>query len=130
MLAANPGAELVGVAPIAGTYWFGLRDRVGGFDPYRYSTFAGNHSVAVDERGGGMVDDLAGGGGPVTERIWHDGTVYGTHFGTLAPAPLRLVWFTFGLSPLLLGVTGFTVWWTERRSARNRRRTSAGTPSP
>lgn len=125
VLASNPGAQLVGVTPGSGTYWFALRDGPGEtgapFDPYRYSTFAGNHSVAVDDRGGGTVDRLSG-GGPFTERVWRDGTLYGLHFGTLvAPLP-RALWLAFGLSPLVLGVTGFTVWQVKNRSARNRRR--------
>lgn len=133
VLASRPGTAMVGVSPIDGTYWFRLADKPdsgGGapFDPYRYSTFAGSRSVAVDSRGGGALEDLPSEDEPFTERVWRDGTLYGLHFGTIVSALPRTVWMLFGLSPLLLAITGFTVWWTKRRSARNRRRRRKASP--
>jgi uncharacterized iron-regulated membrane protein len=49
------------------------------------------------------------------------------------PAIPRVIWLLFGLSPVLLGITGTTVWLTKSRSNRNRRRrrkavAAGGTP--
>jgi uncharacterized iron-regulated membrane protein len=55
-------------------------------------------------------------------RYRDEGFYYGLHFGTLVPGPPRLVWLGFGLAPVLLGITGLTVWLTKSRSTRHRRR--------
>jgi uncharacterized iron-regulated membrane protein len=103
-----------------GGYGFRL---TAGADPYRYWNFSGNAFVAVDSHGGGVQDwapreEAA----PLSQRLWNDGWYDGLHFGTLVGPLPRVVLLVFGLSPLLLGVTGLTVWWTKSRSARNRRR--------
>ncbi|MGH3816101.1 MAG: PepSY domain-containing protein [Pseudonocardiaceae bacterium] len=58
---------------------------------------------------------------------WDNDVYYGLHFGTIVPGLHRVIWVIFGLSPVLLAVTGVTVWLTKWRSrrARHRRRTEA-----
>jgi uncharacterized iron-regulated membrane protein len=124
-LTAHPGARVAGFTEQhpgqpGGSYGFRLAD---GFDPYRYWNYAGDAYVAVDSHGGGIQDwaprepDA-----PWTQRLWNGGGYDGLHFGTLVGPWPRLVLLAFGLTPLLLGWTGLTVWWTKSRSARNRRR--------
>ena len=132
-LRLHPGAEVTGLGlPTAGAgpggYLLRLRS---GPDPYAYSDFPGNHAVAVDRRGGGVIDYAPEPPGrPVTERWWSDGVYNGVHFGTVVPGLPRLVWLVFGLSPLLLGVTGTVLWLTGRRGARTRRRARRAAAAP
>jgi hypothetical protein len=84
----------------------------------------------VDSHGGGVQDWVPHEpSAPLSQRLWNNGVYDGLHFGTVvAPLP-RLVWLAFGLTPVLLGVTGVTVWLTKSRAARRRRqrrRSSAG----
>jgi uncharacterized iron-regulated membrane protein len=124
-LAAHPGARVIGLAEQhpenpGGTYGFRLAD---GFDPYRYWNFAGAAYVAVDSHGGGIQDwSPRQDGAPLTQRLWNEDVYDGLHFGTLVGPLPRLVWFGFGLTPLLLAWTGVAVWWTKSRGVRNRRR--------
>jgi uncharacterized iron-regulated membrane protein len=124
-LRAHPGARVVGFTEQhpqrpGGGYAFRLAD---GPDPYRYWNFSGNAFVAVDSHGGGIQDRVPREEwAPLSQRLWNEGWYDGLHFGTLVGPLPRAVWLLFGLSPLLLGYTGLTVWWTKSRSARNRRR--------
>lgn len=125
-LERHPGADVVGVteytpAEAGGTYDFRLRE---GVDPYRYSSFGGNIYVSVDSHGGGVLD-YSNTDGPIAERWWNNAVYYGLHFGSVVPGIPRLIWLLFGLTPVLLAVTGVTVWltkWRSRRSRRQRRR--------
>jgi uncharacterized iron-regulated membrane protein len=131
-LRLHPGAEVTGLGlPTPGfptTYLLRLRS---GPDPYAYSAFPGNHPVGVDRMGGGVIDYAPETPGrPLTERWWRDGTYNGVHFGTVVPGLPRLVWLVFGLSPLLLGVTGTVLWLTGRRGTRNRRRARRAAAAP
>lgn len=123
-LAAHPGAEVTAFdistpEQPGGTYGFRLRH---GYDPYGYWNYAGSLYVGVDSHGGGLQDYAPERAGtPTSEWLWNSGFYYGLHFGSaVAPLP-RLIWLVFGLSPVLLAVTGTTVWLTKSRSARNRR---------
>jgi uncharacterized iron-regulated membrane protein len=44
------------------------------------------------------------------------------HFGRFGPLPVRFVWITLGLMPIVLFVTGFLLWWKRRNQASARRR--------
>ncbi|WP_028926022.1 PepSY-associated TM helix domain-containing protein [Pseudonocardia acaciae] len=130
-LAAHPGAEVAGftaskVDQPGGAYSFRLRHD---FDPYRYWNWSGPISVTVDSHGGGVQDWAPEGPDvPATQRLWDGGFYYGLHFGTLVSPVPRVVFLLFGLAPVLLGVTGVTVWLTKRRGARNRRQRAPRAP--
>jgi uncharacterized iron-regulated membrane protein len=135
-LAAHPGAEVTGLSALHpeqpdGSYGFRLRK---GYDPYGYWNYSGALYVGVDSHGGGTQDYAPDRpNSPLTERLWDGGFYYGLHFGTVVPAIPRVIWLLFGLSPVLLGITGTTVWLTKSRSNRNRRRrrksiAAGGTP--
>lgn len=90
-----------------------------GVDMYKHSYGEGTDYVEVDSRGGG-VKVYPKATGPVTERYWETWQ-NGLHFGSLVPWVPRFLLFTlFGLTPILLAVTGITVWLTKRASRRNR----------
>lgn len=125
VLAAHPGAEfdaftLDEPTEPGGTYSFRLHQ---GFDPYHYWNYAGSITVRVDSHGGGMQDYAPNRPeDPAAQNLWETGFYNGLHFGTVVSPIPRLIWLTFGLTPVLLGVTGVTVWLTKSRSARNRKR--------
>jgi uncharacterized iron-regulated membrane protein len=123
-LAAHPGAEVIAIGAQrpeqrGGAYRFRLR---AGYDPYEYWNFSGNLYLSVDSHGGGTQDWVPHEpSAPLSQRLWNNGIYDGLHFGTVVGPLPRLVWLLFGLTPVLLGVTGVTVWLTKSRSARRRR---------
>jgi len=100
-----------------GNYGFYLRQ---GFDAYKDSYYQGQIYVQVDSHGGGTTD-YPKSGGTVTQQYWENWQ-NGLHFGSLVPWIPRLPGVVFGLTPILLAITGITVWLTKRRSRRNRAR--------
>ena len=124
-LAAHPGAQVAGISEIHperpdGSYGFRLYQ---GYDPYHHWNYAGSRYVGVDSHGGGIQDYAPErSGAPLTEQLWDDGFYYGLHFGSTVSGLPRVIWLLFGLSPVLLGITGTTVWLTKSRGNRNRRR--------
>jgi uncharacterized iron-regulated membrane protein len=117
----HPNARVVGVdvdEPRAkgGSYEFRM---VEGFDVGKDSTSPGNVRVTVDSHGGG-VRDRGNPDGPVTTQYW-ESWQDGLHFGSFVPwGPRLLVGVVFGLAPVLLGITGVSIWLVKRRSRRNR----------
>ena len=97
-----------------------------GWDSYQGSEWPGDAEVAVDRYSGRSEVLLAG---PETKRslgwiIWEDWN-YQVHAGIAVPWIPRAVWLLFGLTPLLLAVTGTTVWWIRRRKRKRKRRPTA-----
>jgi uncharacterized iron-regulated membrane protein len=124
----HPGAELVGIiehhpTDRHGYYRFLLRDRL---DRHRNSYSAGTIQVTVDSHGGGLTDSSPGNDSH-PKRLWRD-RVYNVHAGTIVPPGWRLIWLAFGLLPLLLAVSGATMWFARHRARSNRlrRRPSLG----
>ncbi|HTF54518.1 MAG TPA: PepSY-associated TM helix domain-containing protein [Pseudonocardia sp.] len=115
-LAAHPGAQVAGISEIHperpdGSYGFRLYQ---GYDPYHHWNYAGSRYVGVDSHGGGIQDYAPERpGAPLTERLWDDGFYYGLHFGSAVSGLPRVIWLLFGLTPVLLGITGTTVWLTK-----------------
>jgi len=129
-LAAVPGAELTSITlpgrdDRKGYYDVWLTD---GYDSFRASEWPGDAEVAVD-RWSGRTQIMWS--GPEAERpasqvLWEDWS-YPIHAGLAVGWLPRGVWLAFGLVPLMLAVTGVTVWWIRRRKRRAKRgRTPAG----
>jgi uncharacterized iron-regulated membrane protein len=136
-MALHPGTELTSVYlgtpdEPEGSYGIGLSD--GGYTPYGYSYGSDTVYVDVDSHGGGTVEYRYGftDGVPLAQQLWDNGTYFGLHFGSLVPGLPRVIWLVFGLTPVVLAVTGVTVWLAKHRSRRNRRRArrSAGLRAP
>lgn len=94
-----------------------------GWDSYRGGEWPGDAEVAVDRWGGETKVLYAG---PDTNRsvawqLWEDWS-YPLHAGVAVPWIPRIVWLGFGLVPLLLAITGTTVWWIRRRKRRAKRK--------
>ncbi|MGL5823274.1 MAG: PepSY-associated TM helix domain-containing protein [Nocardioides sp.] len=95
-----------------------------GFDPYRYSSYAGNLGVAVDRRTGEATVTYGFPEESVAQSMW-DQWNYPTHAGFVVNSWWRIIWLILGLTPLLLAVTGVSTWLVRQRSARDRRRAVA-----
>jgi uncharacterized iron-regulated membrane protein len=129
---AIPGSEVTSVTlPAAG-------DRKGyydiwvshGWDAYESSLWSGNTEVAVD-RYSGRAEVMWGDpdpARPISEVLWEEWS-YPVHAGTPVGWLPRLGWLAFGLVPLLLAVTGTTVWWIRRRKRGRKRSTARATPA-
>ncbi|MGC4111674.1 MAG: PepSY-associated TM helix domain-containing protein [Nocardioides sp.] len=91
-----------------------------GFDPYGESQYPGDLGVYVD-RHTGVAHDYYGGSDESTAQVLFDQYNYPVHSGYVVNGWWRLVWLVFGLSPLLLGVTGVSTWLVRRRTKRSRR---------
>lgn len=119
-VALHPRARLVGIDVEApkepgGLYEFRFSE---GYDLEKYSTSPGNVQVKIDSHGGGVVDDGQV-QGPITTKYW-ESWQDGLHFGALVPWEPRLVGVLVGLAPVLLAITGITIWLVKWRSRRNR----------
>ncbi len=82
----------------------------------------GNTEVGVDQHSGetkilyGDPDESR----PASQVLWSE-WLFASHAGYLfGPLP-RSVWFIFGLTPLLLAITGTAVWWIRRRKRKRKR---------
>jgi len=92
-----------------------------GVDPYAHAVHPGNVEVVVDRYSGrARIGYDMSRADAVGE--WWEGWQWGLHTGTFASWPWRAAfWLTFGLVPLLLGVTGTTMWLHKRRRRRAKR---------
>lgn len=120
-IALHPQGRLVGIditnpEDEDGRYEFRFTE---GIDLDLFSASKGNHEVKVDSHGGGVLDEGPV-TGPITTKYWEDWQD-ALHFGSLVPwVPRAMVWVVWGLAPVLLGITGITIWLVKWRSRRNR----------
>lgn len=101
-----------------------------GFDPYRYGSYPGQLEVDVDRHDARRthVDDL--GTAPTLSNKLLDAwgpSVF--HYGQAFNPWVRTIWFCFGLTPLILAVTGLSTWLVRRKTKRRRRRATAAVPA-
>jgi uncharacterized iron-regulated membrane protein len=97
-----------------------------GVDPYRFGTYPGNYGLYVDRYSGrSQVFWPDSPDRTLAAGFWQDWTGP-LHFGYVVGWIPRLGWLAFGLTPLLLAVTGTTTWLLRRRK---RRRKGPGGPS-
>jgi uncharacterized iron-regulated membrane protein len=107
--------------------WQAWVDR--GFSPWTREGGGGNTLVVMDQYTGKVLYDGTPEEGNVFEQAWSDWS-FPLHTGDWAGTPGRTIWLAVALSPLVLGVTGLTMW-LVRRSKRRRaaaRRVAAVTP--
>jgi uncharacterized iron-regulated membrane protein len=90
-----------------------------GFDPWTREGGAGNTYVAIDQYSGELLYDGSPEDGNVFDQVWDDWS-FPLHTGDFGGTATRVLWVGVGLSPLLLGITGTTMW-LVRRGKRARR---------
>jgi uncharacterized iron-regulated membrane protein len=98
-----------------------------GFDPWTREGGAGNVYVFVDQFSGKIVYDGKPGDGNVFDQLWDDWS-FPLHTGDFGGPVTRVLWFGVGVSPVVLGVTGVTMW-VIRRNKRAKRASPAASSS-
>ena len=92
-----------------------------GADPYKYGPYPGQVEVEVDRHDATHFKLAEDTHGPTLSNTIWDTWRYGTfHYGFAVNGWWRLVWFLFGLTPLLLAVTGISTA-LAKRSVRKRK---------
>jgi uncharacterized iron-regulated membrane protein len=95
------------------------------FDQYSHGGYPGQYGVDVDRHDATHVhvNDL-GAAPTLSNKLLDDygGSLF--HYGQSVNGWWRILWFTFGLTPLLLSITGVSTW-LVKRAARKRRRNAA-----
>jgi uncharacterized iron-regulated membrane protein len=133
-LAAVPGSEFVSVAMPAADDRKSFYDVwvATSIDSYEHYDWPGTHEVAVDRWSGRTKVIYPGngdGGHPnFTQRLWEDWN-FAAHAGTPVGWIPRVAWLGFGLTPLLLAVTGVSMWWIRRRKRRAKRPGGGAAPA-
>jgi uncharacterized iron-regulated membrane protein len=119
-----PGGRLVSVSvPDAkdktSTYFAYLAHRN---DPYDHGVYPGNVGVTIDRYSGKATITYPSRPDPPLSQQLADDWFYPLHAGTFENGWWRAVWLVFGLTPVLLAVTGVTTWLVRRRKRRRKRR--------
>lgn len=94
-----------------------------GFDPWTREGGAGNTYVMLDQYSGATVYDGTPEDGNVFDQAWDDWS-FPVHAGDFGGTFTRVIWVLLGLSPLVLAITGLTMYLIRLRK-RRRRRTAA-----
>lgn len=122
-LARSPGAVFGSARPVdpkdPKSYfdvWLATPD-----DPWRYSLGPGDREVAIDRHDAARARVLTSAPATLANRIWDDWRVPAGHFGVAVNGWWRIVWFAFGLTPLVLATTGVSTWLWKHGVARRRR---------
>jgi uncharacterized iron-regulated membrane protein len=131
---AGPNAELVYASlPDAGdktaTYdlWFSRN-----FDQYKHGAYPGQFEVEVDRHNAARVRVNDYGTAPtLSNKILDDLGPATFHYGESFNGWWRLIWLAFGLTPLVLAVTGLSTWLAKRTVKKRRKRAAtAATVTP
>jgi uncharacterized iron-regulated membrane protein len=82
--------------------------------------------VEVDARTGSLLDVVDLNRGDLASR--YEAMLYVLHFGQLGGLPVKILYAIGGLTPGLLSIAGFVLWWKRRavRVARETRRAHPG----
>jgi uncharacterized iron-regulated membrane protein len=95
-----------------------------GLDPWKYGEFPGNYSVTIDQYSGKVLDTNA----KRLDSSWganiFENWFYPIHAGIAVPWWARFIWFTFGMLPLFLAVTGMRMYLLKRGQRIKKRRTT------
>jgi uncharacterized iron-regulated membrane protein len=126
--AAPAGSRLVSVTvPAAGEktssyeMWFAH-----GIDTYAYSDYPGNYGVYVDRYSGRARRYFPNPANDTVTNNFMQNWASAIHMGNLVGWLPRLGWVAFGLTPLLLAITGTATWLMRRRMGRRKKRRGNG----
>ncbi|MFT4035923.1 MAG: PepSY-associated TM helix domain-containing protein [Patulibacter sp.] len=88
-------------------------------DPYDHGMYPGDKEVAVDQFSGKttLLYGAPGSTDTVAEDLWEHWN-YPIHAGTPVNGWWRTGWLIFGMTPVLLAITGVTTWWIRRGKAK------------
>jgi uncharacterized iron-regulated membrane protein len=89
-----------------------------GVDTYAYGDYPGNYGVYVDRYSGKAHQYFPNPANDTVTNNFMQNWASSIHMGTLVGWLPRLGWIAFGLTPLLLAVTGTVTWLMRRRMGR------------
>jgi uncharacterized iron-regulated membrane protein len=89
-----------------------------GIDTYRYSDYPGNFGVYVDRYSGNARQYFPNPDNATVTNEFMQNWWAGLHMGFVVGWLPRLGWVVFGLTPLLLAITGIVTWVIRRKRGR------------
>ena len=116
----------------------GFAEHGHGVDTWAYGNYPGNYGVYVDRYSGRARRYFPDPGNDTITNGFMQNWAGAIHMGTLVGWLPRTGWILFGLTPLLLAVTGTVTWVMRRRMGRRKKRrgrdrdggSGPGAPSP
>jgi len=121
-LVETPGGSPVGVWEVSATADHAFLNMVGGARDVEFAVdqYTGQVLSINDPRDKGFSDSA------------YDDWSYEVHFGTFAGTTSKILWVGLGLAPVVLGVTGTTMWFVRRNKRKKRaaRTSRSTTPAP
>jgi uncharacterized iron-regulated membrane protein len=93
-----------------------------GSDPYDHGVYPGNVGVGIDRYSGTAAITYPSQANPPLSNQIADDWFYPLHAGTFENGWWRTLWLLFGVTPLLLAVTGVVTWLIRRRKRRRKLR--------
>ena len=93
-----------------------------GVDTYAYGYYPGNYGVYVDRYSGKAHQYFPNPANDTVTNNFMQNWAGAIHMGTLVGWLPRTGWILFGLTPLLLAVTGTVTWLMRRRMGRRKKR--------
>lgn len=97
-----------------------------GIDTWAYSDYPGNYGVYVDRYSGRARRYFPNPGNDTVSNEFMQNWAGAIHMGTLVGWIPRLGWFAFGLTPLLLAITGTVTWVMRKRMGRRKKKRGRG----
>lgn len=119
-----PGSHATWVGmPSEGSEYYSVDLLVGGPDLWSGSaTYHGNRELGIDGHDPSVIKEFSGAPATVSNTIADDWAQPTLHYGVSVNGWWRALWFIFGMTPLLLMITGLSTWQIRNRNARRRRR--------
>jgi uncharacterized iron-regulated membrane protein len=117
--------ELMPPIDVDGT-WSAWETR--GFSPWTRAAGKGNTLVHVDQYTGRTTYVGTPEEGNAADQLWDDWS-FPLHTGDFLGTPSRLAWLALAASPLVLLVTGLTMWFVRRSKRRRRAARAPATPA-
>ncbi|MEP9392796.1 PepSY-associated TM helix domain-containing protein [Gordonia sp. VNK1] len=132
-----PGSHATWVGmPSDGAEYYSIDVLAGDTDLWAANpTYHGNRELGIDGHDPTIIKEFSGAPRSLSNRIADQWAQPMLHYGHAVNGWWRALWFGFGLTPLLLLLTGLSTWQIRNRTNRRRRlaaraRRSAGTDRP
>jgi uncharacterized iron-regulated membrane protein len=91
--------------------------------------YSGDTYVYVDQYDDTHTSTAGAGRGPLANRFYEK-VFEPSHFGWNVNAWWRIIWFVFGMAPLVLGITSVSTWLHRRWVKKRRKRRRSDAPAP
>lgn len=99
---------------------------VRGYTAAQLKVWGSSNSVKIDQLTGELVSASRFSDKPMGERI--EATFFPLHVGNFGGIPIKVLYVLIGLTPGLLSVTGFLLWWRGARKPRKKLKPKGSMP--